>query len=95
MKKKVAKAILLNEKDNVATALTDIESLEVVQVFSKKGVLIETLKAYEKIPFRHKIAIKSIKKDNKIIKYGEPIGKAKTSIMKGNWVHIHNLTFIE
>lgn len=45
----------------------------------------------ENIPRGHKIALKDIKKDEVIYKFGFPIGKASKDIMKGEWVHSHNL----
>lgn len=39
----------------------------------------------------HKVALKDIKAGEKIIKYGFPIGVASTDILKGEWVHIHNV----
>ncbi len=43
------------------------------------------------IPAGHKIATCDIKKDDPIIKYGFPIGRAKTDIKKGEHVHCHNI----
>ena len=43
------------------------------------------------IPAGHKIALCDIKKDEPVIKYGFPIGKAKTDIKKGEHIHCHNL----
>ena len=39
----------------------------------------------------HKYALKDIKKDEPIIKYGMPIGTATCDILKGAHVHTHNL----
>ena len=52
------------------------------------GVL---LSAYNDIPAGHKIALKDIKKDEPVIKYGMVIGKALKDIKKDEWVHTHNL----
>ena len=38
----------------------------------------------------HKYAIKDIKKDDNVIKYGMPIGRATVDISKGEHVHTHN-----
>ncbi|MEE0897791.1 MAG: altronate dehydratase family protein [Acutalibacteraceae bacterium] len=43
------------------------------------------------IPAGHKVALCDIKKDEPIIKYGFPIGKAKCNISKGEHIHCHNL----
>ena len=39
----------------------------------------------------HKYALRDIKKGNKVIKYGFPIGTASEDIKKGELVHTHNL----
>lgn len=49
------------------------------------------LKESEGIPAGHKRALKAIKKGEKIIKYGNPIGIATADIAEGEWVHTHNL----
>ena len=38
----------------------------------------------------HKYAITDIKKDDNVIKYGMPIGRATVDISKGEHVHTHN-----
>ena len=39
----------------------------------------------------HKIASRTIKKGEKVIKFGRPIGTATQDINKGDHVHLHNL----
>ena len=43
------------------------------------------------LPQGHKFALKDIKKDQPIIKYGYPIGIAKEDIKQGSWIHTHNM----
>ena len=43
------------------------------------------------VPAGHKIALADIKKGEKVIKYGYPIGVATQDIKKGDFVHTHNL----
>jgi altronate dehydratase small subunit len=82
-------AKLINDKDNVVTALSDIVAGEQVAVRSKGQ---ETLyPCNQDIPFGHKIAIKDIRKGDKIVKYGESIGSATQDIKQGDWVHTHNV----
>ncbi|MCQ5375018.1 MAG: UxaA family hydrolase [Methanomassiliicoccales archaeon] len=83
-----AKAIKINEKDNVATALTDIKSGETVMI---KGEKEEKVKVIQDIPFGHKFALTDISKGSEIIKYGEVIGRATSGIRKGEHVHVHNI----
>ena len=45
----------------------------------------------EDIAQGHKFALKDIKKDQPIIKYGYPIGIAKEDIQQGSWIHTHNM----
>lgn len=80
---------LINDKDNVMTALADVAAGEEVKLKSKGKE--NTYKCNQDIPFGHKIAIEDIKKGDKIIKYGEPIGSATQNIKKGDWVHTHNV----
>jgi altronate dehydratase small subunit len=82
-------AKLINDKDNVITALADIAADEEVKVRHKGEEVI--YRCNQDIPFGHKIAIEEIKKGNKIIKYGESIGSATQDIQRGDWVHTHNV----
>jgi altronate dehydratase len=84
-------AIQINEKDNVATVTSDISSGEKIEVLSSNGKVILKIIILEKIPFGHKIAIVDIKKDEKVVKYGEVIGVATRSMRLGDWVHTHNV----
>ena len=83
------KAVVLNSKDNVATALTELEAGEVVVVEVDKNGITVTL--VDSIPFGHKFSLTDIKLDSAIMKYGEIIGKATTDIKLGQHVHVHNV----
>ena len=68
---------------------------EYIQINPKDNVAVKISdnsdKNGENIPRGHKIALKDIKKGEVIYKYGFPIGKASKDIVKGEWVHSHNL----
>jgi len=81
----VAKVIILDERDNVATAMADIAAGE--KISSAGG---ETVAA-EEIPFGHKIALTFLADGAEILKYGESIGLAKGDIAQGACVHVHNV----
>ena len=49
------------------------------------------LKECGQIPAGHKYALSDIKTGEKVIKYGQVIGRAKCDIKKGEWVHTHNV----
>lgn len=52
---------------------------------------IITHQAASDIPIGHKLAIKPLKKDDTVIKYGVDIGRVVASISPGEHVHVHNL----
>jgi len=86
------RAIALTEKDNVATMIDKASKGEDVEVTIGRRKTVIT--AEDEIPFGHKIALKEIKKGEKVIKYGEPIGQATRDIKEGEHVHVHNIKSI-
>lgn len=85
LKDLAALTIRLGKKDNVLTALTDIEAGN----YLLDG---EVFAVPEKVPRGFKIATTTIKRRAKIYKYNYPIGIASRDIKAGSVVHIHNLT---
>jgi len=83
------KAIILNAKDNVATALADLDVGETVELEIEKDIVSVTL--LNPIPFGHKFSVAPIKSDSPVIKYGEVIGQATVDIQPGQHVHVHNV----
>lgn len=86
----IKRALLMHENDNVATVLDDIYNGESVQI-SMDGKPHAEIKVIAEIDCYHKIAIREIKKGEKVFKYGEIIGKATQDICLGEHVHINNL----
>jgi altronate dehydratase small subunit len=82
-------ALKLEEKDNVATSLADLEPGMEVRV--RWGKEVTRLKSLEKIPFGFKLALIDLSKGSKVIKYGETIGVASRDIKTGQMVHVHNI----
>ena len=85
------RAIVMDAKDNVATALTRIESGDTVMIASSSQNKVCEIKVTEVIPFGHKLAIAAIRKGDKVIKYGELIGRASRDIGPNDYVHIDNV----
>jgi altronate dehydratase small subunit len=83
------KAIVLNGKDNVATALADLEAGSSVELDADGRRL--TVKVTAPIPFGHKFSLARIEPGGPVIKYGEVIGRATTTISAGDYVHVHNV----
>jgi altronate dehydratase small subunit len=83
------KAILIDKKDNVATALRRMGKGDSISVaIEDRSVSVVLL---QDIPFGHKFALTDIQQGDAIIKYGEVIGLATKPIRKGEHVHIHNV----
>lgn len=84
-------ALKVNDKDNVATIFAnDVVNGMDVLLRDKKGNE-EPLRVIGDIPYGHKVAVRSIRLGESIIKYGEEIGVATADIQKGEYVHVHNL----
>lgn len=86
----MAKALVINKKDNVATVLEDLKEGEEIDI-SVKGEAGTKIVLRQRIPFGHKLALRKIEKGEAVIKYGEEIGRATEDIDTGQHVHIHNV----
>jgi (2R)-sulfolactate sulfo-lyase subunit alpha len=49
------------------------------------------IKTVSDIPIGHKLAIKALKKDDTVIKYGVDIGRTIAPIHVGEHAHVHNI----
>ncbi|MDR3592496.1 MAG: UxaA family hydrolase [Negativicutes bacterium] len=83
-------ALVLDQKDNVAVALTDLSASDNCLVAEDGGKKYEVT-VIEDIAFGHKFALADLGQDAPVFKYGEEIGKMKTGVKKGGWIHIHNM----
>lgn len=79
--------IRLHPRDNVVVA----------RVHLPAGAHLEfdgrTIQLAQPIPPGHKIAVREIRKNEIVYKYGEEIGRASNFLQPGTWVHTHNLLF--
>jgi len=82
-------AIVVDNKDNVATALRQLEADDSIRVQTEDYAVDVTLA--QTIPSGHKFALKDIEQGEPIIKYGEIIGLATRKITKGEHTHVHNV----
>jgi len=78
-------AIAISDQDNVATALEALEPGRVLDIAGSRIVVGAP------IPRGHKIALRSIRAGEAVIKYGSPIGTASADIAPGMHVHTHNV----
>ncbi|MCM1450387.1 MAG: altronate dehydratase family protein [Clostridiales bacterium] len=78
----------INKADNVAV-VTDDSGLPEGYVINVDGHEIHTAQFIKR---GHKVALTDIANGEPVIKYGFPIGVAKTDIKAGDWIHSHNMT---
>ena len=76
----------IQSQDNVAVALEGLKKGDVCVLDN------ESIQVLENIPFGHKIALKDFAENEKVIKYGYPIGNTSKVIRKGEHIHTHNLS---
>jgi altronate dehydratase small subunit len=79
-----AAALVLDERDNVATLLEDCEAGRTFEAGDG------TVKLSTAIAFGHKFALGRIERSQPVYKYGEVIGRATEDVEPGDWVHTHN-----
>jgi altronate dehydratase small subunit len=84
------KAIVMNPKDNVATAITNLRAGDVLLELSVSGQS-PAIKLTSDIPFGHKFSLSKIELGSPVIKYGEVIGICTATIVPGDHVHVHNV----
>ncbi len=82
-------ALLIHPADDVAVVTTDIRKGDKIywEVDGQKAEIT----AQEDVPKYHKVAIREIKKHEKVTKYAHTIGKATCDIAVGMHVHCHNV----
>ena len=78
--------IRIHPKDSVAVALSPLKEGTLIEL--EDGIQVTLI---EDIPQGHKFALKDIEAGASIIKYGNSIGIATTSIKAGAWIHTHNM----
>ena len=87
----MTRALIMNAKDNVATALEELEGGVPAKVILPSQEIFEEVAPEKSIPSGHKFAVKEIKKGDHVVKYGQVIGTATRDIGLGNHVHVHNV----
>jgi len=77
--------LLLHPDDNILVARRDIAAGESVEIDGEK------LQIPGPVELGHKLARRALAPDTRVLKYGAPIGSMKTSVGRGEHVHLHNL----
>ena len=85
-------AIRIDPQDNVAMAMETLTAGETLSVLSDEAQEVDRVTVAGDVPLAyHKVALAGIEPGDPILKYGEIIGYATTSIGRGEWVHLHNV----
>ena len=79
------RAVAMDSRDNVANALEPLEAGDRIDVFGRP------VAACTAVPLGHKVAIRNIPAGAAVVKYGQPIGHARSDIEEGEHVHAHNV----
>ena len=77
--------VLLHPSDSVCIAARPLAEGTELEVGGTR------FKLRQPIRLGHKIAIRSVKKGDRVLRYGQTIGLATAAIEPGEWVHSHNL----
>ena len=78
-------AITINEQDNVAVCLVDLEKGSQLSINGKTITLVEDLSA------KHKVALQDLKQGDDIVMYGVLVGLAKEPIAEGAAITVNNV----
>ena len=78
-------AITINEQDNVAVCLVDLEKGAQLSINGKMITLVEDVSA------KHKVALQDLKQGDSIIMYGVLVGLAKEPIAQGAAITVSNV----
>jgi altronate dehydratase small subunit len=82
-------ALAIHPNDDVAVALRDLRAGETAAV--RQSVRVVPVVVHQAIPMGHKIALHAIASGAPVRKYGQSIGAATADILRGEYVHVHNL----
>ncbi len=79
--------VRLHQDDHVIIALQALVKGDVLDLGEELG----TLQLRDDVPSEHKIALRPVKQGDDVLKFGYSIGKAKSDIEAGQWIHTHNM----
>ncbi len=77
--------------DDVGVAVMDLKKGTTVGALTLEGKAAGKYKLLHNVPLGHKVALRAMAKDQPVLKYGRPVGKAVQPIARGAHVHTHNV----
>ena len=86
MKMRSFQGVRLRTEDTIAVTVHELSKGDILVLDEGFSIPVN-----ERIPAGHKVALKDMAIQEKVIKYGHPIGVALCNIRAGDWVHTHNL----
>lgn len=86
----VKKALLMDEKDTVATVIDNIMVNDSVEILYD-GKVVQQITSISDFDAYHKIALADYPPDIPMYKYGEIIGRTTQAIRLGEHVHVNNI----
>lgn len=89
------RGILLHPNDTVATLLAPAKCGDRFMITDTAGVECGYITVTEEIPFAHKVAVKTMRQGDRVIKMNVTIGVATSEILPGSYAHVHNIESIE
>ncbi|BCJ85598.1 UxaA family hydrolase [Effusibacillus dendaii] len=85
------KFLIHKRGDHIGVATQDIAKGEtVIGVHMDDDSTVE-VQAKGNVPLGHKISIVSLHEGAQVIEYGHQIGLAKSDLVPGDYVHVHNI----
>ncbi|CAM2165016.1 SAF domain-containing protein [Paraburkholderia sacchari] len=80
-----ARLILLAPEDNCLIAAARLPAGETLEIEGERVTLATT------IDLGHKLARRALAKNEKVLRYGAPIGHVTANVARGEHLHTHNL----
>ena len=80
-----ARLLLLSPDDNCLIAAARLAAGETVEIDGERVTLAQT------VDLGHKLARRALAKDEKVLRYGAPIGHVTQAVARGAHLHTHNL----
>ncbi len=77
--------LVIHPDDNVAVALAPVPKGSEVHINGVRYTVIDD------IPFGHKLALRDFQAGEPVIKYGASIGHTTQTVLRGSWLHSHNM----
>ncbi|OGO36044.1 MAG: hypothetical protein A2W35_15175 [Chloroflexi bacterium RBG_16_57_11] len=83
--------LMHEENDDVGVAVMDLAAGSEIGAATLEGHPVGNIVVTQDIPLGHKVAMRDMAPDQRVIEYGRIIGRATQAITRGEHVHVHNI----